>query len=330
MVEETKGKKGKKDKKDKKENKKDKGKKADVEEEEPVTIDSWNKFPRELKRRFLQPGDIGVVDDVVIPVTDEDVPPPVEEEGKFRAIDDAVEVLPVASQTSLATIFQTIASFPNIIPDRGFLWEPIYPKLSDGRPAVSASGKYVLRLFHEGAWRRVVVDDRMPVDASGWVPLVRSESPREIWTMLLAKGLYKLLGSELRAEDAFMALTGWIAESTELKVDEGCWSTLVGSTPHSVPELPRQVVVEMSEEERLFLEEKAAVEKEAAKLRRKKKKRKSPTKRRRRKNKESEVRNANSHSSYINNTVAHARTLHRRHPNHLLKSIHAKITSINL
>ena len=43
------------------------------------------------------------------------------------------------------------------------LWEQIHPKDKDGLPARSLSGKYHVRCFVMDKWRRVTVDDRIPV-----------------------------------------------------------------------------------------------------------------------------------------------------------------------
>ncbi|CAM9843160.1 unnamed protein product, partial [Phaeothamnion confervicola] len=41
-------------------------------------------------------------------------------------------------------------------------------------------------------WRRVTIDDRIPVDAAGVPLLPVSEDPRELWPLLLAKALWKV------------------------------------------------------------------------------------------------------------------------------------------
>ena len=49
-----------------------------------------------------------------------------------------------------------------------YLWEAIHPKDEFGWPAVSESGKYAVKLWWDGKWRCVVVDDKIPVDANGF------------------------------------------------------------------------------------------------------------------------------------------------------------------
>ena len=51
-------------------------------------------------------------------------------------------------------------------------WELVYPKGKDGLPSINAAGgKYVVRLFWLGHWRRVTVDDIIPSDDAGRVLL---------------------------------------------------------------------------------------------------------------------------------------------------------------
>ena len=72
-------------------------------------------------------------------------------------------------------------------------WGLIYPQDARGRPSYNPKGKYVVKLWVAGAWRAVTIDDRMPVDANGYLVLSSSAgSPRELWPTLMAKALYKL------------------------------------------------------------------------------------------------------------------------------------------
>jgi hypothetical protein len=58
------------------------------------------------------------------------------------------------------------------------------------------AGKYLLRLHFNGAWRKVVVDDRLPVDAGTHRLLCSySSNPNEFWVSLLEKA-YMKVGNE--------------------------------------------------------------------------------------------------------------------------------------
>ena len=99
-----------------------------------------------------------------------------------------------------------------LIPKEQYLWELIYPQTggANGQPKVpvyNPFGKYVVKLFVKGAWRRVVVDDRLPTDIFGHSLFTVTES-KEIWPALLAKGLLRVLGPN--AQDRFFTDPEWI------------------------------------------------------------------------------------------------------------------------
>ncbi|EGZ05735.1 calpain-like cysteine protease C2 [Phytophthora sojae] len=83
---------------------------------------------------------------------------------------------------------ETASVVPNPAP---FLWQAIYPQDSSGHPAYNAGGKYSVKLFVFGRWRRVDVDDKLPVDSEGNVIYLASSMKNEIWPSLLVKALYK-------------------------------------------------------------------------------------------------------------------------------------------
>ena len=75
-----------------------------------------------------------------------------------------------------------------------YLWNAIYPKLPSGRPCYNPSGRYCVRLFLGGIWRKVTVSDDVPVDPTTGKPLIASSAnPLELWPLILAKVLADLL-----------------------------------------------------------------------------------------------------------------------------------------
>lgn len=79
----------------------------------------------------------------------------------------------------------------NGIVDDFMPWDHIYPKGKDGLPAYNSSGKYMVRLYWLGAWRKVVVDDRIPF-INGQCLLLSSPVSNEIWPMILCKAILKI------------------------------------------------------------------------------------------------------------------------------------------
>ncbi|CAN0271775.1 unnamed protein product, partial [Ectocarpus sp. 13 AM-2016] len=67
------------------------------------------------------------------------------------------------------------------------LWEAIYPKTANEVPCYNPCGRYLVKLFAAGRWRRVEVDDCIPLDATGRPVIAASEDPLELWPLLLSK-----------------------------------------------------------------------------------------------------------------------------------------------
>ncbi|KAL3666769.1 hypothetical protein V7S43_008390 [Phytophthora oleae] len=74
-----------------------------------------------------------------------------------------------------------------------FLWQSIFPQDSSGHPVYNPGGKYSVKLFVFGRWRRIDVDDKLPLDADGNVVYLASSMKNEIWPCLLVKALYKVI-----------------------------------------------------------------------------------------------------------------------------------------
>lgn len=67
----------------------------------------------------------------------------------------------------------------------------IYPQ-KEGIPTYNPTGRYWVKLFHMGKYRKVEIDDRMPCTTYEEFLLPRCESIEELWPAILAKALIKL------------------------------------------------------------------------------------------------------------------------------------------
>lgn len=91
-----------------------------------------------------------------------------------------------------------------------------------GRPKLSASGKYVLRLHFNGCPRRVVIDDRLPASHTDrMLFVVDRRNPQLLWPALLEKAYLKVRGGYdfpgSNSGTDLWVLTGWIPEQLFLQ-----------------------------------------------------------------------------------------------------------------
>ena len=96
----------------------------------------------------------------------------------------------------------------------------IFPQDTAGNPIYNPTGEYIVKLFVNGTWRGVQVDDFFPMSTNGhW--LCAYSSRGKLWVSLLEKaylklhGGYDFMGSN-SSRDLF-TLTGWLPEKHNLK-----------------------------------------------------------------------------------------------------------------
>ncbi|XP_045476318.1 androglobin-like isoform X4 [Harmonia axyridis] len=165
---------------------------------------------------------------------------------------------------AFTTNFATEATTSKFVPNASGPWKPwhhIYGGSKAGAgtthsPQVNTTGKYFVRLFWLGAWRKVVIDDYLPVDVTGHVLLPslhippkpsskirfstvemkekekqKTQKPEKeaplpevvLWPFLLSKALLKLANLTMNKDKDLLdfnivhCLTGWVLQKVELK-----------------------------------------------------------------------------------------------------------------
>ncbi|KAI0237423.1 Androglobin, partial [Lamellibrachia satsuma] len=133
-------------------------------------------------------------------------------------------------------------------------WEHIYAinKVTKGPtiPLYNPHGKYAIRLYWLGCWRKIIIDDTIPYNDSDQMLLPATTRPHELWPMLLTKALVKVASLDYNGGNnacefgdfsVIQCLTGWLPEAIPLQMGhmEEIWELLRVSLPEfQLPELP--------------------------------------------------------------------------------------------
>ncbi|KAI0910279.1 PALB protein [Ustulina deusta] len=99
----------------------------------------------------------------------------------------------------------------------------------DGRPGISANGRYVFRMFFNGCFRKVVIDDRLPASSNQrTLYVVDRQNPSLLWPALIEKAYLKIRGGYdfpgSNSGTDLGILMGWIPQQLFLQSDEVDWN----------------------------------------------------------------------------------------------------------
>jgi len=152
-------------------------------------------------------------------------------------------------EASIASLLRVICLHPkNVDKSDPFLWEAIYPKDASGNPRYNPAGKYCLKVFFSGKWRKLTIDDTVPVNDEGDILLTSSQTPGELWPTILAKAIYKMqaiagifddvTGLQSAASSAFAAhiLTSWLPKLLPALEGEAGEALLIQELPEEKKE----------------------------------------------------------------------------------------------
>ncbi|CAK7234295.1 cysteine protease [Sporothrix eucalyptigena] len=106
-----------------------------------------------------------------------------------------------------------------------------------GQPVVSENGKYIFRMYFNGAFRKVIVDDRLPSSTPRALFVVDRRNPLLLWPALLEKAYLKVHGGYdfpgSNSGTDLWVLTGWIPEQVFIQSNEAdldqVWTRIMGA-----------------------------------------------------------------------------------------------------
>lgn len=121
---------------------------------------------------------------------------------------------------SFVSALAVCCHWENRFPGRKLVTHQIYPQDAQCRPVMNQFGKYVVKLLVNGMWRKVVVDDFLPVDKRNSILSSYSKNG-DYWVSIIEKAFLKVHGGyqfpgSISSFDTY-TLTGWPPEEMELE-----------------------------------------------------------------------------------------------------------------
>ena len=150
-------------------------------------------------------------------------PLPEETEGKIQITVPSANNICLKDNLPPFSIW--LGSIFQIIKDRNLIdvktgeniWQKIYPQ-KNGIPIYNSYGRYWVKLYHMGKYRKIEIDDKIPVSENYEYFLPKTEKLEELWPVILTKALLKLYSFKIISNSfyeigdphPFYALTGYV------------------------------------------------------------------------------------------------------------------------
>nr|QHX41472.1 Androglobin-like protein [Halisarca dujardinii]QIZ30880.1 androglobin-like protein [Halisarca dujardinii] len=118
-------------------------------------------------------------------------------------------------------------------------WDHIHPHPKGGSaPVYNPGGKYCVRLHWMGCWRKLTVDDQIPLSSRNQLLLPATSNPSELWMTILSKAILKLQATDcgFSMDNTISLLTGWLPRALEVTPSNGMgrsplWRLLYDALP---------------------------------------------------------------------------------------------------